>query len=414
MESKKSIKALGIIIVIVAIFYGGYLYGIKTEEPADDLVVPENGSNEELISNDFSLFWDSIRVIKNKYYQPEDINDQKLLYGAIQGAISSLNDPYSTFFEPADAQKFKEDIQGNFGGIGAEIGMKEGQLVIIAPLKGNPAEEVGLKAGDKILKVDDEFTNKMNIDDAVKAIRGEKGTDVTLLIMRDSWKEAKEFTITRGNIQIPTIDYEIKEDKIAYIHLNNFNANAASEFYKASFDLLIKAPRGLILDLRNNSGGYLEVANNITGWFLERGDIITKEKFRSGNTRNFTANGNAAWSKVPVVILANGGSASASEILIGAVKYHHSDATIVGETTFGKGTVQEIETLEDGSEVKVSVAEWLTPSGKSINENGIDPDVEVKISEEDIENEIDSQFQKALEIIREKSKDVKSIPTIIL
>jgi carboxyl-terminal processing protease len=283
----------------------------------------------------------------------------------------------------------------------------------VAPLEGNPAEKMGLKAGDKILKVDDEFTNKMTVDEAVKVIRGEKGTEVTLLIMREDWEEAREFTITRDLIKVPTIDYEMKEGKIAYIRLYSFNGNAVSEFYKASFNTLIKAPKGLILDLRNNSGGYLEVANNITGWFLERGDLITEEKFHSGESRKFTANGNSAWVNIPVVILANGGSASASEILVGAVRHHHPDITVIGETTFGKGTVQEIETLSDGSEVKISVAEWLTPSGESINKNGIEPDIEVKITEEDIEKERDSQLEKALEVIREKSKNIKSIPTII-
>jgi carboxyl-terminal processing protease len=194
--------------------------------------------------------------------------------------------------------------------------------------------------------------------------------------------------------------------------LFSFNGNATNEFYKASFDLLLKSPRGLILDLRNNSGGYLQVANDLSGWFLEKGDVITKERFKSGNTRDFRANGNGAWTNVPVVLLANGGSASASEILIGAVKYHHPNVTVVGETTFGKGTVQEVETLKDGSKIKVSIAEWLTPANESINENGIDPDIEVKIEEED--TKVDPQLEKALEIIKEKSKDVKTIPTLIL
>ena len=413
MDSKKFIKVLGIVIIVAAIFYGGYQYGLTIEKPADDLVIPDEGFNNELIATNFSLFWDSIRIIKDKYYQPEDIKDEQLLYGAIEGAINSLGDPYSTFFEPSDAKKFKEDIQGSFGGIGAEIGMRDDQLIIVAPLKGNPAEKEGLKAGDKILKVDNTFTNKLTIEETVKLIRGENGTEVVLLIMREGWEGTKEFAITRATIEVPTIEYEMKDDKIAYIRLFSFNGNASSEFYKASFNLLLKAPRGLIFDLRNNSGGYLEVANNITGWFVNRGVLITKERLRSGKTRDFNANGNSAWNNIPIVLLINNGSASASEILVGAVKYHHPNVTVVGETTFGKGTVQEVETLENGSKIKVSIAEWLTPSGKSINENGIDPDVEIKI-DEDTEPDTDPQLEKALEIIREKSKDVKSIPTIIL
>ncbi|HMB17353.1 MAG TPA: S41 family peptidase [Candidatus Paceibacterota bacterium] len=411
MSRKRLVKIITGILLLFAVFYSGYYLGNVSDKPADDLEVPEEGKSE-LIDSNFSLFWDAVRIVKNKFYKPDKISDQEILYGAIQGAMKSLEDPYSTFFKPSDAKKFEEDIEGSFGGIGAEIGIRDNQLIIVAPLKGNPAESVGLKAGDKILKVNDEYTSNFTVEDAVKNIRGEKGTDVNLLIMRDGWKEAKEFTITRDKIIIPTIEYEMKDNKIAYIQLFSFNGNAVSEFYQASFDLLLKSPKGLILDLRNNSGGYLQVANQLSGWFLDKGDIITKEKFRSGETRNFKARGNGAWSNIPIVLLVNSGSASASEILVGAVKYHHSNVTVVGETTFGKGTVQEVETLKDGSKIKVSVAEWLTPDDKSINENGIDPDVEVKIKDSDTKT--DPQLQKALEIIREKSKDVKSIPTLIL
>jgi carboxyl-terminal processing protease len=410
MTQKELIKIISGVLLLAIAFYGGYYFGNNNDE-ITNLEIPENGESE-LLNSDFSLFWDSIKIIKNKFYKPDNIEDSNILYGAIEGAMSSLGDPYSTFFNPSDAKKFEEDIQGSFGGIGAEIGIRDGQLIVVAPLKGNPAELVGLKAGDKILKVGDDFTNDFSVEDTVKKIRGEKGTDVVLLIARDGWKEAKEFTITRDKIIVPTIEYEMKNDKIGYIQLFSFNGNATNEFYKASFDLLLKSPRGLILDLRNNSGGYLQVANDLSGWFLEKGDVITKERFKSGNTRDFRANGNGAWTNVPVVLLANGGSASASEILIGAVKYHHPNVTVVGETTFGKGTVQEVETLKDGSKIKVSIAEWLTPANESINENGIDPDIEVKIEEED--TKVDPQLEKALEIIKEKSKDVKTIPTLIL
>lgn len=410
MFKHKNFLFAAVIVLAAAVFYGGYLVGLsKKEAPVS---APPSG-NEFLLDADLSILRDSIALIKEKYFKADEISDQEILYGAVEGVVESLGDPYSVFFSPEDAKKFEEDINGSFGGIGAEIGIRDDQLIIVSPLKGNPAEEVGLKAGDKILKIDDTFTNNISLDKAVKLIRGEEGTDVTLLILRKGWDKPKEFVITRRIIQIPTLDWEMQDGKIAYIQLYSFNANAPQFFYKASFEALLQGPKGLILDLRNNSGGFLDVANNIAGWFLNRGDLIVQEKFPSGRTHDFIARGNGAWGKIPVVILVNGGSASASEILAGALR-DHLGAVLVGEKTFGKGTVQEVETLSDGSKIKISVAEWVLPSGKIIEGEGLEPDVVVEITEEDVENERDPQFEEALRIIREKSAAVQSIPTLVL
>mgnify|MGYP000315349846 CR=1 FL=1 len=409
------LSGVGAVALLAGAFYGGFWLGGNggtIAESAEGEVPAEIGSQIPLDA-DVSLLWDTIGFIKNRYFKPEDVDDRKLLYGAISGAVDSLNDPYSQFFPPDDAEKFEEDLSGNFYGIGAEIGIRDGQLVIVSPLEGNPADKAGIRAGDRILKVDDTLTADLSLNEAVKLIRGELGTDVILLIDRDGWEEPRRITVTRAEITIPTIDWEMKEDDVAYIHLYNFNANAPQAFYKASFDLLMQGSRGLVLDLRGNSGGYLEVANNIAGWFLKRGSLIVTERFPNGEDRRFHANGGGAWGRTPVVLLVDGSSASASEIVAGALR-DQLGVTIVGEKTFGKGTVQEMETLSDGSKVKISVAEWVTPEGYTINESGIEPDVKVPVTAEDIEAGNDPQLEKAVEILKEQAKDVEVIQTIVL
>lgn len=403
---KIGILFLLLIIVVAGAFYAGTRVG-QNFNPSSE-IIKASSSQTTAIANegfsddvDFSLFWDTVRIIKNKFYDAENIKDEKLLYGAIEGLFLPLDDPYSTFFDPSDAKKFYEDLNGNFGGIGAEIGIRGNQLLIIAPLKGNPAEEVGLKAGDKILEVNDKVTNNLSVEESVKMIRGEPGTIVKLLILRDGWKEAKEFKITRKIIEIPTLDWEMKPDGIAYFHLYNFNANAPQLLYEKALLTFLNNAKGIIFDLRNNPGGYLEVSTNIAGWFIKRGDVIVKEKFGSGEEKKLISNGNGAFLNLPVVVLINGGSASASEIFAGALRDNRG-TKLIGEKTFGKGTVQEVETLKNGSVVKVSIAEWLTPGGHTINKRGLNPDIEIKMTDEDFEKKRDPQLDKAIEILKEE------------
>ncbi len=403
--------------VLAAAFYGGIWFAVSRHGGAaagEGTPVASSGEAAATSTLDMQLFWKSLDFVKEKYFKPAEIDNQKLLYGAISGAIDSLGDPYSRFFAPDDAQKFEEDIEGNFGGIGAEIGIRDEELLIIAPLKGNPAEAAGLRASDRILRIDDTaVTADMSVDEAVKLIRGAVGTDVTLLIDREGWSEPKPFTIMRGDIVVPTLDSEMLDGDIAYVHLYTFNANAPLAFYQASVAALLKGSRGLLLDLRGNPGGYLEVATTIAGWFMDRGKLVVEEHFPGGMVRPFYANGTGAWKSVPVVVLVDGGSASASEILAGALRDERG-ATIVGTKTFGKGTVQEVETLSDGSKVKVSVAEWVTPEGHHIDGKGITPDVEVPLSAEDADAGKDPQLDKALEVLQEQSRDTEVIPTILL
>lgn len=390
------IAAICAIVLAGGIFYVGFETGLDRNPTT--VQVPEATST--MLNASSSILWDAIRLIKDKYYDIKDVSDSDILYGAVNGVMQSLKDPYSTFFNPSDAQKFSEDLNGNFGGVGMEIGIKKDQLIVIAPLKGNPAYEVGLKAGDLILKINATSTAGMDVDSAVKLIRGDVGTNVDLLISREGWKEPKDFNIKRANVLVPTLDWEMKEGNIAYIQLYNFNSNAGSLFYNAALSALLQGTKGVVLDLRNNPGGFLDVANEIAGWFMDRGSVIVKEDFRSGEENVMRSNGPSALANVPVVVLVNGGSASASEILAGALQDDRG-IKLIGEKTFGKGSVQEIEELKDGSTMKISIAEWLTPNGRHINKKGIDPDIAVKIDPNSTST-VDIQLNKALEVIKQE------------
>ncbi|MDP3725054.1 MAG: S41 family peptidase [Nanoarchaeota archaeon] len=377
-------KIVSALIVAGAIFYSGLIIG-KSSVPTVATGEADWAADGPLGAST-TLVWDALRIAKDKYVHINDVKEEDFLYGAIEGIIGALGDPYSTFFRPEDAKKFDEDIRGNFGGIGAEIGKKEGELIIVAPLKGNPAEAAGLKAKDKIVKIDDTFAADLSVEEAVKIIRGEIGTKVGLLIMREGWDRPRDFEIARANIVLPTLDWEMlkapgeEEANVAYIALHSFNGNASQAFNDAVFQALFRGTKGVILDLRNNSGGFLDVAVDIAGHFLERGEMVTGEKFRSGEVRKLISRGNGSLRNLPVVVLVNGGSASASEILAGALR-DQNGAILVGEKTFGKGSVQELETLKDGSTLKISTAEWITPNGNSINKVGLAPDVEIKLEE---------------------------------
>ncbi len=399
-NGKKKISLILLAVLIaIGIFYGGFQMGYSKKANAE-LVSPklEQGILGDV---DFSLFGDAIQTLKGNYYGIKDVSDQDILYGAIKGAVQSTGDPYTVFFPPSDAKKFEEDLSGNFGGIGAEIGMRNGELAIVAPMKDNPAERAGLKAGDKILKIDDTIASNLTVDEAVRLIRGPIGTKVKLLIARDAWKEAKEIEVVRATISVPTLDWKMVDGDIAYFQLYNFNGNAPSAFYEAAFSALVQGTKGMVLDLRNDPGGYLEVAHDLAGWFLKRGDVVVREKLRSGDENLLRANGNQAFLNLPVVVLVDGGSASASEILAGALQDQRG-IKLVGEKTFGKGSVQEVEYLKDGSSMKVSIAEWLTPKGRQINKKGLDPDIEVKLSGDNTKDGKDPQYDKAMEVIKQE------------
>jgi len=389
--------------MIAALLSGGFYYfGYKTGVQQSKTIIIEEARNietPEKIGVDFSVFWQAWEKLKEEHVRGAEAKNQDLVYGAISGMVDSLKDPNTNFFPPEDSKKFEEDVNGSFGGIGAEIGIRDDQLVIVAPLKGSPAERAGLKSGDKILKVDDKVTAGMKVNDAVKIIRGEIGAKVVLMISRKDWENPKDISIVRETIIIPTVDWEMKEGNLAHIKLYNFSENAPLAFYKAGLEALLNGAQGVILDLRNDPGGFLEVAVHLAGWFLEKGSTVVAEEFRSGNNRTFAAQGNEALKDLPVVVIINQGSASASEILAGALRDNRG-VKLIGEKSFGKGTVQELFRLKDDSSIKITVARWLLPNGQVIDENGLQPDYEVKLTEEDAKAGKDPQLEKAIEVLK--------------
>ncbi len=388
LEIKKTIFLL---LLVSGVFLGGFFLGESSV--VCEICPPEN--------IDFSVFWQTWNVLEEKFVEPGKLNVQEMIYGAITGMVKTLGDPYTTFLNPEDTKKFKEDIEGIFEGVGMEIGMKEGELLIIAPLEGTPAQKAGLLPGDKILKIEDTFTKDITIDEAVTLIRGPKGTEVTLTILREGWEKPKEFTIRRGVIEIPSLKWEMKEDDIAYLKLYHFSGKAFSDFKKAAIEILDSPAQKIILDLRNNPGGYLEVAQDIAGWFLKRGQIVAIEDFGGDmDKKEYKARGNERFLNYPVVVLINQGSASGSEILAAALRDNRG-VKIIGESSFGKGSVQELEELREGSSLKVTVANWLTPKGELITDVGLEPDIKIEMTTEDYEQERDPQLDKAIEVIKE-------------
>jgi len=349
---------------------------------------------------DFSLFWETWNVLKKKFFEPQRFDTQKMIEGAISGMVKSAGDPYTVFFNPQETKEFFEEAQGTFEGIGIEIDKKKEELVVIAPLEGTPAEKAGLRAGDKILKIGDKEATDLTLEEAVKLIRGPKGTEITLTILREGWEEPKEFKITRAVIKVPSLKWELKEGDIAYLKLYQFFDRTADDFRQASIEILNSPAKKIILDLRNNPGGYLEVAQEVSGWFLKDGDIVVIEDFGPGKEKNeYKADGNEKFLDYPIVVLINQGSASASEILAGALR-DNRNALLIGEKSFGKGSIQELEELRGGSSLKITIANWLTPKGQLITDKGLEPDIKVEMTEKDYEEGKDPQLDKAIEIIK--------------
>ena len=348
---------------------------------------------------DFGLYWDVWDAMKELYVDKDQISDKQLFYGSLKGLVNSLEDPYSEFMDPQLTKEFEEDMSGSFEGIGAEIGIRDGILTVIAPLEGTPAQKAGLMSGDKILEINGESTKDMNIDQAVSKIRGPKGTEVVLNIFRTGLEDFKDINIIRDTIVIKSVSLEILDNNIFLIKINAFNDDTEylfSDFAKQAFD---NKAKGVILDLRNNPGGYLETSVNVLGEWIN-GEVALAERFTDGHEMEYIAKGNNYLKDIPTVVLINYGSASASEIVSGALQ-DYGKAKIIGEKSYGKGSVQMVKNIKDGSSLKIAIAKWLTPKGQDINKEGIKPDEEVKLSLEDFENDIDNQLNRALEILNQ-------------
>ena len=404
----KKLKAFILIIFFAAIAFSSYKFGFFAGKESILRLPPSYLINTEKPIEigggaDFSVFWEAWRKLEMDFLKKEKIDYQEMIYGAIKGMVTSLGDPYTTFFTPKETEELEEELSGKYEGVGMEVGIRDKKVIVISPLEGTPAQEAGLKPGDKILKVNDTFTENLSLEEVVKMIRGPKDTEVTLLIQRESWTGPKEVILKRTVIKIPTLKWEIKEiddEEILLIKIYQFNKILPQEFRNASFEILGSQARKIILDLRNNPGGYLEVAQYIAGWFLEKGDVVVWQDFGEGKERKaYKAQGSSEFSKYPLVVLINEGSASGAEILAGALR-DVRNVKLIGEKSFGKGSVQEQIFFKDDSSLKVTLSQWLTPNGDSIDGKGLVPDIEVEITEEDWEENRDPQLKKALEIIK--------------
>jgi len=379
------------------IFVSGF-FGYKLGRGEIGFLQKETSPVEINFSNpkdlDFSLFWDVWQRLERSYLDKKALNSQNMYWGAIKGMVEALGDPYTAFLPPSDNKQAKEDLSGEFEGVGIQLGYKDSQLAVIAPLKGTPAWEAGIKAGDLILKIEDKETGGITLPEAVKLIRGPKGTKIKLTLFHEGEKEPYEVVIVRDKITVPSVELEFIGE-VAHLKLTRFGDKTGEEWEKAVGEILEKGRvKGVILDLRDNPGGYLAGAIFIASEFLDKG-VVVQQEGASGVKETFSVNRQGKLTKVKLVVLVNEGSASASEIVAGAIQ-DYGRAKIVGKKTFGKGTIQEAQELKDGAGLHITTARWLLPKGRSIAEEGIIPDIEIK---DDPKTEVDEQLEEAIKLI---------------
>ncbi|MEX0918717.1 MAG: S41 family peptidase [Candidatus Paceibacterota bacterium] len=386
-------------------FFVGTYYGYTNRPAIESVTALYNKEEDKPPTVDFSVFWEAWKVLDEKYVDTNSDNrpavtDEQKVWGAIQGLTQSLGDPYTVFLPPEEKKQFEDDIAGNFSGVGMEIGIRDGQLTVVAPLPNTPAKKAGILAGDRIIKIDGEETTKMNVNEAVKNIRGPKGEPVTLTIKRGESTEELSITIVRDDIQIPTIDTELLAEGIFVIRLYNFSAPAPDLFRKGLEEFIDSGANKLILDLRGNPGGYLEAAIHISSWFLPDDKTVVVEK--KGQVDKETVHKSYGFDvftdQLKMVVLIDQGSASASEIVAGALRGNGA-ATLIGQKTFGKGSVQELVSLSGDTSLKVTVARWYTPDGHSISADGLEPDIVVDWTEEDAQAGRDPQLSRAIDYL---------------
>lgn len=358
---------------------------------------------------DFKEFWDVWQLIKAKYYQ-QPVKDKTLFYGAMSGLAASTGDPYTSFFEPVVANDFQTSLTGKFQGIGAEIGIKDGQLQVVAPLPDTPASKAGILAGDLILKINATDTAGMTVEQAVTMIRGEKGTNVILTIFRPQTKKPPfDVTIMRDEIQVKSVTWKMVSSDIGVIEITHFNGDTEANFKKAVTEILKKKPKGIILDMRNNPGGFLDTSLKVAGEWVGDG-VVVKERKQGKIIDELHGVGQARLKGIPTIVLVNQGSASAAEIVAGALQ-DTKQGILVGTRTFGKGSVQDYTNLPDGSGLKITIAEWLTPLERTIHKTGLAPDIIVDRTAEDYDAKRDPQFDRAVGILNGTATSTASAPT---
>ena len=393
---------IGLLVFSLILVSGGIGYWLGTNRIKLELGKRPQLNINRLLPEDkkevnLALFWQIWDLVSASYLDSSAIDGEKMINGAIQGMVASLGDPYTVFLPPEDNQQAKEDLNGEFNGVGIQLDFDDDQrLVVIAPLARMPAEQVGVKAGDLILKVDGEETLGWSLPQAVREIRGKKGTKVTLTLLHRSETEPYEVEITRDTIIVPSVELELI-DSVAHLKLTRFGERTSEEWEPIVAEILDFCRTdcdGVILDLRNNPGGYLDLSVFVAAEFLPSG-VVVQQEGANGAKELFSVNRRGQLTEIPLVVLINQGSASASEIVAGALQ-EYGRAQLVGETTFGKGTIQEAQDFPGGAGLHLTTARWLLPKGRSINKDGISPDVEVK---DDLETEADEQLDKAVDLL---------------
>jgi carboxyl-terminal processing protease len=375
-----------ILIAVVAFYSGNSLYG-SVWNP--------------FLKDSGKLNWGSLApiytMLQNDFDGP--LSKQSALDGAKAGLVQSAGDPYTVYLTAKQATDLNNDLNGKLSGIGAEIGMKNGVITVVAPIDDTPAAKAGLRAGDMIAQIDGADTTNLSVDEAVTKIRGRAGTKVTLKVVRQGVQDPITMPITRADITVPSVTWSMKDGHVAYINIRQFGPDTSELMQKAASELKDQGATKVILDLRNDPGGYLDAGVDVASQFLPEGKTVVSERTGGKTTDMLKAKSGGLLIGLPTIVLINGGSASASEIVAGAL-HDNSAAKLEGEKSFGKGSVQEIKNLPDGAELKVTVAHWYTPGGVNINKEGIKPDTEIKLTTDDYNASRDPQLDKALQLLQ--------------
>ena len=392
IKKPRTVRMWTTILIAVVVGIASFIGGTR----ADIVASWFKGQNTQAPT---ALDFTSVQEVYYKLRENYDgkLDPEKLIDGAKKGLVSAAGDPYTVYFTNEEAKQFNDDLAGKFSGIGAEIGQKDNNLIVVTTLDDSPARKAGLQTDDVIAKVNDDETTGWSIDQAVSKIRGDKGTTVKLTVVRN--QAVKEFSIVRDNIVNPSVKYEILPENVGYLRLSRFAEDTDNLVQQAANEFVDKGVKGVILDLRGNGGGYLTAAQTVAGLWLENGKEVVQE--RAGNIVQDTlyARGNATLKGMPTVVLIDGGSASASEIVAGALSDHKA-AQLVGTKTFGKGSVQQLVELPLGGQLKVTIAKWYTPQGKNIDKEGISPNVTIEPTDAEIAAGTDTQKAKAIELLK--------------
>jgi carboxyl-terminal processing protease len=395
IKANKTLSTITIILVVLITFTAGTVLGY---------FVRINPTNTESFDKLFQPFYQAWNIVHNQYLE-QPVDDVALMQGAIKGMMDSLGDPYTAYMDPEEYLEQNTPLQGEYTGIGAYVDTSGGALVFISPMPGSPAETAGIKPGDTVLTIDGEDMTGIEPDLVLKKILGPAGTSITITVQREGESDPLEFVIERAVISIPTVEHELLDNQIGYIRLYSFSSNSADEFADGLNSLLDEGATSLIVDLRSNSGGFVDTAVDITSDFIESGTILIEE-WGDGTRNEYTADEKPIASDIPLVVLVDGGSASASEIMAGALQ-DYERATLIGTTTYGKGLIQNwIPLIDDNGAIRVTIARWLTPKEQQIQGNGLTPDIKVEFTEEDIQAVNDVQLNAAVDFLNKQNGKV--------